>query len=68
MADVKNTNIRFNLDKPVFKTAWDNLQSRNKKEFSSVSLLIATAINDFFERREKTQGAKELKIANVMKK
>jgi hypothetical protein len=53
MSNIKNTNIRFNLDKPIFRKAWDYLQGIDKSEYSSHSLLIATAINDFFERRDK---------------
>ena len=56
MPNLKNTNIRFNLDKPLFKSAWDYMQSVDKSEFPSHSILIAKAVNEFFERRTKIKA------------
>lgn len=55
MSEVKCTNLRFNLDKPVQRTAWECLQTMDKTRFKSYSQVIALAIVDYFDRLEKLQ-------------
>lgn len=55
MSEVKCTNLRFNLDKPVQHAAWECLQTMDKTQFKSYSQVIALAIVDYFDRLEKLQ-------------
>ena len=55
MSEVKCTNLRFNLDKPVQRAAWECLQTMDKTQFKSYSQVIALAIVDYFDRLEKLQ-------------
>ena len=55
MSEVKCTNLRFNLDKPVQRTAWECLQTMDKTRFKSYSQVTALAIVDYFDRLEKLQ-------------
>ena len=50
---IVSTNIRFNLDKKPDRTAWEYLQRRDKREYRSYSRAVITAVNDYFERRER---------------
>ena len=53
MSEVKCTNLRFNLDKPVQRAAWECLQTMDKAEFKSYSQVIALAVVDYFDRHER---------------
>ena len=53
MSSVKCTNLRFNLDKPVQRAAWECLQTMDKRQFKSYSNVIALAIVDYFERQRR---------------
>lgn len=55
MADIKNTCLRFNLDKPVHKKAWNYLQSMDKSQFKSYSHAVAVSVTDYFERHYRNQ-------------
>lgn len=55
MSEVKCTNLRFNLDKPVQRAAWERLQTMDKTRFKSYSQVIALAVVDYFDRLEKLQ-------------
>ena len=55
MKDIRNTNIRFNLDNPQHQKAWAYLQSMDKKKFKSYSNVIICALIEFFERYYKKQ-------------
>ena len=55
MSEVKCTNLRFNLDKPVQRAAWECLQTMDKAEFKSYSQVIALAVVDYFDRLERLQ-------------
>ena len=55
MSEVKCTNVRFNLDKPVQHAAWECLQTMDKTQFKSYSQVIALAVVDYFDRLEKLQ-------------
>ena len=48
---IVSTNIRFNLDKKLDRTAWEYLQRRDKREHRSYSRAVIAAVNDYFERR-----------------
>ena len=49
MGDIKTTCLRFNLNKPEHRMAWDILQ----KEEKSHSKLIAEALGEYQERRSR---------------
>ena len=53
MSEVKCTNLRFNLDKPVQRAAWECLQTMDKARFKSYSQVIALAVVDYFDRLER---------------
>ena len=55
MSEVKCTNLRFNLDKPVQCAAWECLQTMDKAKFKSYSQVIALAVVDYFDRLERLQ-------------
>ena len=50
MANTKNINLRFNLERESHKAAWDYLQNRDTQKFSSYSQTVITALIDFFDR------------------
>ncbi len=47
---IKNTNLRFNLEKEEQKKAWDYLQNMDRQEFKSYSQAITKALNYYFDR------------------
>jgi len=51
LADTKSICVRFNLDNPVHKKAYDYLKSNS--EFSSNSSAIVTAVAEYFDSRER---------------
>ncbi len=55
-AHIVSTNIRFNLDKEADRAAWDHLQQRDKREHRSYSRAVIAAVNDYFERRGRTDA------------
>ena len=55
MSEVKCTNLRFNLDKPVQRAAWECLQTMDKAQFKSYSQVIAHAVVDYFDRLERSK-------------
>ena len=55
MGEVKCTNLRFNLDKPVQRAAWECLQTMDKAQFKSYSQVIALAVVDYFDRLERSK-------------
>ena len=55
MSEVKCTNLRFNLDKPVQRAAWERLQAMDKTRFKSYSQVAALAIVDYFDRLDRLQ-------------
>lgn len=48
--NIRNTNLRFNLDKDLQRKAWQYLQTMDKQVFKSYSHVIALALVDFFDR------------------
>lgn len=55
MSEVKCTNLRFNLDKPMQRAAWECLQAMDKAQFKSYSQVIALAVVDYFERLQRAK-------------
>ncbi len=53
---IRSTSIRFNLDKPPDREAWENLQGMDKRKYKSYSNVVALAVNEFFERRRKLKS------------
>ena len=47
--------VRFNLDKPDQKKAWDYLQTMDRNEFSSWNHVIHLALLDYFDRYYRIQ-------------
>lgn len=45
------TNIRFNLDKPEDKEAWEHLRHIDKREYPSYSKLVIQLINEHFRHK-----------------
>ena len=48
-----NTNLRFNIDKSPYKEAYAFLKSMDRQKYRSYNHVIASALTEFFERREK---------------
>ena len=55
MSEVRCTNLRFNLSKPVQRAAWECLQTMDKTQFKSYSQVIALAVVDYFDRLERSK-------------
>ncbi len=53
---IRSTSIRFNLDKPPDREAWENLQGMDKRKYKSYSNVVALAVNEFFDRRRKLKA------------
>lgn len=50
MADLRNTNLRFNLDKELHRKAWNYLQIMDREKFPSYSQAVIIALVDYFDR------------------
>lgn len=50
MGDIRNRNLRFNLEELEQRKAWEYLQQMDKKKLGSQNQLIVRAIDEFFER------------------
>ena len=50
MADNRFCGIRFNLNKPEHRKAWEYLQTMDRKEFKSYSNIFITALNEYIDR------------------
>ncbi len=55
MSEIKCTNLRFNLKKPLQRQAWERLQAMDRQKFKSYSQVVALAIVDYFDRLERLQ-------------
>ena len=53
--NIRNTNLRFNLEKDLQRKSWEYLQAMDKQEFRSYSHAIALALVDYFDRYYRTQ-------------
>ena len=50
MSNIKCTTLRFNIDKPLDREAWDYLQGMDKDKFKSYSQAVALAVTEYFKR------------------
>ena len=50
MSNIKCTTLRFNIDKPLDRQAWEYLQGMDKDEFKSYSQAVALTVTDYFKR------------------
>lgn len=55
MGEIRTTNLRLNLEKPIQRQAWEYLQTMDKAVFKSYSQAVATALVDYFDRYYKKQ-------------
>ena len=53
--NIRNTNLRFNLDKEQQRRAWEYLQTIDRQNFKSYSHVISLALVDYFDRYYRTQ-------------
>lgn len=54
--NIRNTNLRFNLNKDQQRKAWEYLQTMDRQEFKSYSQAISIALVDYFDRHYRTQS------------
>ena len=52
--NIRNTNLRFNLDKEQQRRAWEYLQTMDRQDFKSYSQVISLALVDYFDRYYRT--------------
>lgn len=50
----KSICLRFNLDKPLHREAWEQLQNMDKEKFKSYSNAVVIAVTDYFQRYYKS--------------
>ena len=55
MTNIRNTNLRFNLNKEKHRRAWEHLQHMDKHIFKSHSNAAIDALNDYFDLYNKAQ-------------
>ena len=54
--NIRNTNLRFNLNKDQQQKAWEYLQTTDRQDFKSYSQVISIALVDYFDRYYRTQA------------
>lgn len=47
-----NSNLRFNMENPVYREAYDNLHEMDRKKYKSCNHVIAVAVNEYFKRQK----------------
>lgn len=50
----KSICLRFNLDKPLHRVAWEQLQNMDKEKFKSYTNAVVIEVTDYFQRYYKT--------------
>lgn len=50
MSNIRTICLRFNLDKPLHKAAYEYLKNMDKSTFKSYTQAAAMALTDYFER------------------
>ncbi len=50
-----NSNLRFNIDKPLYREAYDNLHEMDRKKYKSCNHVIAVAVNEYFKRQRQSE-------------
>ena len=70
MNQVRTICIRFNLDRPEHKKAWDRLHHMDRKKEGSCSRAVIHALNAYFDREddEITVSRSELQILTEIQK
>lgn len=53
--NIRNTNLRLNMDIPIQQKAWAYLQEMDKKIYRSYSNIISHAIVEYFDRQKQIQ-------------
>ena len=53
MKKTVSANIRFNLKNEADRTAWEYLQSMDRKKYKSYSKAVICALGEYFEREQK---------------
>ena len=61
--NIRNTNLRFNLNKDQQRKAWEYLQTMDRQDFKSYSQVISLALVDYFDRWDLPE---ELPAADVL--
>jgi hypothetical protein len=56
LSNIRSTNLRFNLDKPLYEKAWTYLQNMDKAEFKSYNHAISLSVAEYFERYYKKES------------
>ena len=46
----KSICLRFNLDKPLHREAWEQLQNMDKEKFKSYTNAVVITVTDYFQR------------------
>lgn len=54
--NIRNTNLRFNLDKNQQRKAREYLQTMDRQDFKSYSQVISITLVDYFDRYYRTQA------------
>ena len=54
--NIRNTNLRFNLDKEQQRRAWEYLQTMDRQNFKILQPGISLALVDYFDRYYRTQA------------
>lgn len=66
MTNIRNTNLRFNLNKEKHRRAWEHLLRMGKHIFKSHSNAAIDALNDYFDRYYKHYRPELLRKAERM--
>ncbi len=53
---IKTICLRFNLDKPLHKQAYEDLKSLSETDFKSYTSAVVTAVTDYFKRYQKIKA------------
>ena len=56
LSNIRSTNLRFNLDKPLCGKAWTYLQNMDKAEFKSYNHAIALSVAEYFEQHYRKES------------
>ena len=51
-----NSNLRFNMENPVYREAYDNLHEMDRQKYKSYNHVIAVAVNEYFNRQRQTEN------------
>ena len=54
--NIRNTNLRFNLDKEQQRRAWEYLQTMDREKYKSYTKAVVAALNDYFSRMYRNEA------------